>query len=86
MAPTLLVASFEDAIEMVIGLGLVVVIPLIAILTAHQRRMAEIIHRNQGGVDSNAEVIARLRPWARRGSVRMWATWALRRSLPPMPD
>ena len=32
----------------VVPLGLFVVLPVVAILTRHQRQMAEILHKNQG--------------------------------------
>jgi hypothetical protein len=42
-------------IESLAGLATVVLmlgIPIIAIVTSHQRKMAEIIHKNQSGADS----------------------------------
>ena len=46
-------------IGVLIGFGLVVVLPIVAVLTAHQRRMAELIHRNSQPPESN-EVLFRL--------------------------
>ena len=49
----------EDIIGLIIGFGLVVVVPLVAILTAHQRRMVELIHKVHEPVQSD-QVLARL--------------------------
>lgn len=40
--------------------GLLVLIPVVAILTKHQRKMAEIIHRNAGLDEETRARIARL--------------------------
>lgn len=44
---------------LVIGFCLVVGIPAIAIMTAHQRKMAELFHKNQNPAQQD-EVVARL--------------------------
>lgn len=49
----------EDIIGLFIGFGLVVVIPIVAILTGHQRKMAELIHKNHQPQQSD-EMLARL--------------------------
>ncbi|MCH7903148.1 MAG: hypothetical protein IH944_01120 [Armatimonadetes bacterium] len=46
-------------IGVLIGFGLVVVLPIVAVLTAHQRKMAELIHKNSEPPESN-EVLSRL--------------------------
>lgn len=45
-------------IGVLIGFGLVVVLPIVAVLTAHQRKMAELIHKDRPA--QNDEVLARL--------------------------
>lgn len=45
---------------MVLITGLFVLIPVVAILTKHQRKMAEIIHRNAGPDEEARSRIARL--------------------------
>ena len=42
-----------------IGFGLVVVLPIVVILTKHQRKMTELIHKNRQP-EQNDEVLARL--------------------------
>ncbi len=49
----------EGIIALIIGFGLVVVIPLIVILTGHQRKMTELIHKSQQP-EQRDEVLARL--------------------------
>ena len=41
----------EGTMAMLIGFGLVVVLPLTGMFLAHQRRMAELLHGRQGQVD-----------------------------------
>lgn len=49
----------EGVIGVLIGFGLVVVLPIVCVLTKHQRKMTELIHKNsQPG--QNDEVLARL--------------------------
>ena len=49
----------EGIIALIIGFGIVVVIPLIVILTGHQRKMTELIHKSQQP-EQRDEVLARL--------------------------
>ncbi|HRK21219.1 MAG TPA: hypothetical protein PLX06_05395 [Fimbriimonadaceae bacterium] len=52
-----------DEIGPIIAALLICMVPIIAILTAHQRKMAEIIHRNQipsGQTDENAALRAEI--------------------------
>ena len=49
-----------DEILMVLITGLFVLIPVVAILTKHQRKMAEIIHKNAAPDEETRAVIARL--------------------------
>ncbi|MBX3096517.1 MAG: hypothetical protein KF812_06620 [Fimbriimonadaceae bacterium] len=44
---------FMDNVLPIISVVLVFGIPIIAILTAHQRKMAELIHQRNSGVDQN---------------------------------
>ena len=51
---------FDEAIfGMMIGFGLVVGLPIVIVLTKHQRRMTELIHQNRPPAQ-NDEVLARL--------------------------
>ena len=51
---------FDEAIfGMMIGFGLVVVLPIVIVLTKHQRKMTELIHQNRHP-EQNDEVLARL--------------------------
>ena len=51
---------FDGAIfGMMIGFGLVVVLPIVIVLTKHQRKMTELIHQNRPPAQ-NDEVLARL--------------------------
>lgn len=52
--------EIESVIGVLTGFGLVVVVPLVAILLAHQRRMAALIHGDQGQNPKLAERIDRL--------------------------
>lgn len=55
-------AQFQaDEVGPVIAAVLLLMIPIIAILTAHQRKMAEIIHRNQAQSGQLDETAAALR-------------------------
>lgn len=58
MSPIYLTAAFEDAFPFLIGFGLFVLVPVVAMMLRHQRQMAEIIHRRREGQAD--EVIARL--------------------------
>lgn len=49
----------DGIIGLVIGFGLVVVVPLVVILTMHQRKMTELIHKNRQP-EQNDEILARL--------------------------
>jgi len=48
----------EEFFGMLIGFGLVVVLPLVAVLTHHQRKMAELVHRNHGQAQASQEISA----------------------------
>jgi hypothetical protein len=52
-------AAFEDVIPFFIPL-LIFMIPIIAILTSHQRKMAELIHRGSGENNNTNALIAGL--------------------------
>ncbi|MBA3726240.1 MAG: hypothetical protein H0W86_07240 [Armatimonadetes bacterium] len=52
--------EIESVIGVLTGFGLVVVVPLVAIMLAHQRRMAALIHGDQGQNSKLAERIDRL--------------------------
>lgn len=41
-------------------MGMFVIVPVVAILTKHQRKMAEIIHKSAGPNEETRAVIARL--------------------------
>lgn len=61
MAPTIFLAdTWDDVFPFIIMFGLFILVPLIAIMASHQRKMAEIIHRNRDGQSNTDEVIARL--------------------------
>lgn len=47
----------EDFFAMFIGFGLVVGIPITAILTHHQRKMAELIHGKMGDQNTNQALL-----------------------------
>lgn len=49
----------EGEIAVLIGFGLVVVLPIVAILTAHQRKMTELLHKNHASGSSD-ELLRRL--------------------------
>ena len=49
--------GMEGVIGVLIGFGLVVVLPIVAILTQHQRKMAEILHSRQQQ-EGNPEIAA----------------------------
>jgi hypothetical protein len=46
----------EDFIGMIIGFFMVVIIPLVWMLLHHQRKMAELLHRNAVGQNSQAQI------------------------------
>ena len=50
--------SIIGIIGVLIGFGLVVVLPIVAVLTKHQRKMTELIHKDRPA--QNDEVLARL--------------------------
>jgi hypothetical protein len=58
MQSTVLTGAFEDAAPFLIAFGLFVIVPIVWMMANHQRKMAEIIHRNQGSDES--EVLKRL--------------------------
>ena len=49
-----------DLLLFLVPFGLFVVVPVVAILTVHQRKMAEIIHRSPGREDVSSQVLERL--------------------------
>lgn len=53
-------ALSEDLMMTFVALGLCVVIPLVAILTSHQRKMAEMFHRRDRETGADAARLARL--------------------------
>lgn len=53
-------ALSEDLMMTFVALGLCVVIPLVAILTSHQRKMAEMFHRRDRETGADTARLARL--------------------------
>lgn len=61
MTPTWLLAdTWDDVFPFLIGFGLLVLVPIIAMMTKHQRQMAEIIHRNKQGDEIDDRVLRKL--------------------------
>ena len=52
--------EFEAMFGMLIGFGLVVVLPLVAVLTKHQRHMAELVRKDNSAPGQQNELVARL--------------------------
>jgi len=83
-------AQFSEDIAPLIACVLVFMIPIIAILTTHQRKMAELFHRGQpqqGQADEIAALraeISRLTQAVHQNTIAI-DTLAQRQSLPPGP-
>lgn len=78
----------DEVIAIVLG-GITMMIPIVAILTYHQRKMAEIIHRERGTSDPRLlEEVVRLREELDRVKQGMYETSIalddLRAPKPPM--
>lgn len=58
MSPIVLTAAFEDAALVITAFGAFVLVPVVLLLTYHQRKMAEIIHRGHGAREE--EIVGRL--------------------------
>src|SRR5690349_2654180 len=52
--------TMGDLLMFAIPFGLLVVVPVVAILTTHQRRMAEIIHKNAGREEVDSRILEKL--------------------------
>lgn len=87
----------EDIFPFVIGFGLCVLLPVVAILTSHQRKMAELIHkRGQAGDPADvrirklemdvAELQMRLSEQILRTDDQLVALERLRATPPPAPN
>ena len=48
-------ADWDSIIGMIIGFGLVVVLPMVGLLLAHQRKMAELLHGSRNQRDALSE-------------------------------